>query len=84
MSSCATQTFSNLTQARFDCLVQKAASSGIVISGNEGQASKDGITLRWKFDPAQQTLDLQCMSAPFFLSCGDINGKIHDIVDSCP
>ena len=84
MSACATQTFENLTQARFDCLVQKAASSGIVISGNEGQASKEGITLRWKFDPASQTLELQCMNEPVFFSCGDINGKIHDIVDSCP
>jgi hypothetical protein len=84
MSACATQTFQNLTQARFNCLVQKAASSGIVISGNEGQASKEGITLRWKFDPTNQTLELQCMNEPFFFSCGDINGKIHDLVDSCP
>jgi hypothetical protein len=84
MSACATQTFQNFTQARFNCLVQKAASSGIVIGGNEGQASQDGLTLRWKFDPVNQTLDVQCMDAPFFLQCGTINGKIHDLLDSCP
>jgi len=84
MSDCATQTFQNFTPARFNCLVQKAAGSGIVIGGNQGQASKDGITLSWKFDPTNQTLDIQCLAAPFFLSCGTINGKIHDLIDSCP
>lgn len=41
MSACATQTFQPITQSRFDCLVQKAAASGIVITGIEGQTSKD-------------------------------------------
>jgi hypothetical protein len=84
MGACATQVFEDITQARFDCLVQKAGSNGIVINGNEGQASKDGITIRWKFDPASQILELQSMGAPFFLSCGDIASGVHDFVDSCP
>jgi hypothetical protein len=81
--ACANQTFENFTQARFNCLVQKAATSGIKIDQNEGQLSQDGITVRWKFDPDEHTLDIQCLDAPFFLSCGTINGKIHDLVDSC-
>ena len=82
--ACATQLFQQITQARFSCLLQKASNAGIAINGNEGEASKDGITLRWKFDPVSQTLELQCLDLPFFLSCGDVNGKIHDLVDSCP
>lgn len=84
MASCATQTFENFTQARFDCLVQKATSAGITVSGYDGTASRDSITIHWHFDPLAQTLQLQCTQYPFFLSCGDINGKIHDIVDECP
>jgi hypothetical protein len=84
MSSCATQTFTAITQARFDCLVQKAQSQGITISGNSGEATRDSITIRWAFDPAAQTLELQCTSAPFFLTCGTINHEVHDIVDACP
>jgi hypothetical protein len=84
MGACATQTFSGVTQARFDCLVQKAAAAGIAIAGDVGQASKDGITIRWQFDPAGQTLELQCTDSPFFLPCGTINAKIHDLVDACP
>ncbi len=83
MSACAVQTFQTVTQAHFDCLVQKASGWGIIISGIEGQSSKDGITVRWKFDPASQTLELQCLDSPFFLSCGLINNRIHDLVDSC-
>jgi hypothetical protein len=83
MASCATQVFSAITQARFDCLVLKAQGSGINITGNSGVQSKDGITIRWHFDPAGQTLELQCTDSPFFVPCGIINGKIHDIVDGC-
>ena len=84
MAACATQTFTGITQSRFDCLVQKAQAAGIAISGNSGVASQDGITIRWQFDPGAQTLELQCTGTPFFLSCGTINGEIHNIVDECP
>jgi hypothetical protein len=84
MSSCATQVFQGITQARFDCLVEKAKDAGITITGNAGEASQDGITIRWLFDPQKESLELQCTSSPFFLSCGTINGKIHDVVDECP
>ena len=84
MAVCATQIFTSITQSRFNCLVQKAQASGIAIAGNAGTASKDGITIRWQFDPVGQTLELQCTGTPFFLSCGTINGEIHNIVDECP
>jgi len=85
MGACATQTFTGITQAQFDCISQKAqAETGIVISGNTGSAGQDGITIRWAFDPVGQTLEIQCTASPFFVSCGTINGKIHDLVDACP
>jgi hypothetical protein len=83
MGSCATQTFSGITEGWFDCLTQKAADAGIVISGNEGQASRDGVTVRWKFTPSTGELELQCTGAPFFVGCGTVNAKIHDLVDGC-
>jgi len=83
MSACATQTFSGITQAGFDCLVTKADAAGITISGNSGEATKDGIRIRWLYSPEQQSLELQCLDSPFFISCGSINSKIHDMVDEC-
>lgn len=84
MGPCATQVFTGVTQARFNCLVEKAQTAGITIAGNVGQATQHGLTVRWSFDPINQVLELQCTEAPFFLSCGKINGKIHDLVDECP
>jgi hypothetical protein len=83
MSACATQGFDNVSQSVFNCLVQMAGSYGITISGNSGEASKDGFTVRWDYDPTAQTLQLQCTDSPWWAPCSTINGKIHDLVDGC-
>lgn len=52
--ACATQVFDNVTRERFNCLVQKAAASGITIDGDEGQTViKHGLVsaqISWNFD----------------------------------
>jgi hypothetical protein len=81
--SCAKQTFTGLTPDQFTSLTAKAAANGLSLSGNAGQASKDGFTVWWNYDPAAAVLEIQCLSAPFLVPCSTINGKIHDLVDSC-
>jgi hypothetical protein len=83
MSACAEQIFNGITNAHFICILGEAQAAGINISGNEGSASQDGITVAWAYDPTAQTLRIHCTSAPFFVPCGMINSKIHDIVDGC-
>ena len=85
MAACDPQTFANFTQARFDCLAQNAlAATGVHMSANEGEATKRGITLRWKFDPAAQTLEVQCLAHPFIVTCDFVNQKIQEMVSGCP
>lgn len=84
MAACPTQTFPDFTQDRFDRLVQAAAGIGVLISGTEGQTSYSGLTVRWKFDAASQSLDLQWMDAPPFLPCGVIDSKLQEMVTRCP
>ena len=83
MPTCDPQSFTGITQARFDCLKQKAAAAGIVINGDSGQANRDGIIIRWQFDPGAQTLQLQCLDHPFFLNCALVNGQLHSLVNGC-
>jgi hypothetical protein len=83
MSACATQVFNNVNASVWNCLVQKAAGYGITISGDSGEASKDGFTVRWDYDPNSGTLQLQCTDSPWWAPCSTINGKIHDLVDGC-
>jgi hypothetical protein len=83
MGSCAAQIFTNISSDQFACLVGKANAAGIAISGNVGNASKDGITIQWSFDAGANTLTIQCTSSPFLVPCGTINSKIDELVDSC-
>jgi hypothetical protein len=80
--SCAKQTFTGLTPDQFTALAAKGAASGLAVSGNQGQATKDGFKVTWNYDPTAGVLEIQCVSAPFLVPCSTINGRIHDLVDS--
>ncbi len=83
MSACASQKFSGVTPAQFDLLSRKAsATSGISFEGHTGSASHKGFTVIWDYDLTEQTLVIQCTASPFSVTCGSINQRIHDLVDS--
>jgi hypothetical protein len=84
MSGCPAQTFSGITQEQFACIAQKAqAASGVALSGNSGTASQSGLTITWNYDPAAQTLTIQCTDKPFFPTCGMIASQIESVVKGC-
>ena len=83
MSACASQTFSGVTPSQFESLTRKAsAAAGIPFEGPTGSCSRSGFTVIWDYDPEDQTLLIQCTESPFSVSCGSINQRIHDLVDS--
>jgi hypothetical protein len=82
--ACPPQTFANFSQDRFDRLVQAAAGNGIVLNGPEGQTTYIGITVRWKFDAAAQSMEIQCIDNAMMLPCGLIDAKLHEMVTRCP
>jgi hypothetical protein len=88
MAACAAQVFSGITEERFNCLVQKAAASGITIDGNQGQTvikhALVSAQLSWNFAAVSQTLTLQYLNPSFLAPCDKVNGLLHDLVDSCP
>lgn len=81
MAACATQTFSNVSPTAWSCITSKAAAQGLTISSNSGTISESGITIDYAYNPSAQTLQLTCTSKPFFISCGTVNGKIHELID---
>jgi hypothetical protein len=83
MSVCASQTFSGVTPAQFEALTRKASgAAGTKIEGTAGACSRDGFTVIWDYDPVEQRLMIQCTASPFQVTCGSINQRIHDLVDS--
>jgi hypothetical protein len=59
----------------------ESSGSGITISSNNGTISESGITIDYAYDSSTRTLQLTCTSKPFFISCGTVNGKIHELID---
>jgi hypothetical protein len=49
---------------------------GIRIDSDRGEASKRGFTLKWAYEPADETLQIQCLEKPFLTPCGVINSFI--------
>ena len=83
MSSCAKQSFNNFTPAAWNCIVQKAGQYGVKISSNSGSAGASGFKFAWNYNPGASTLDIQCTDKPFFITCSQVNSKIHEVIDGC-
>jgi len=65
MALCREQLFENITQVIYDSLKVKVKDkTGVVIDGNEGQASAQGYTVVYRFSPGASVLSLQCVAAP--------------------
>ncbi len=83
MSACAMLSYNNVTQAAWQCGIEKAASFGVEITSNTGTATKSGFTIAWNYNPDAQTLTLQCTDSPFFVPCSAINSQINNAVEQC-
>lgn len=59
------------------------AKAGIAILSDHGTADGHGIQLAYDYDAAGQTLTLQTLSKPFYLSEAVVDQKIHEFVEGC-
>jgi hypothetical protein len=83
MSACASQRFSGVTPAQFESLARKASAvAGVALEGRSGSCSRNGFTVIWDYDSTEHSLTIQCTASPFSVTCGSINQRIHDLVDS--
>jgi hypothetical protein len=54
---------------------------GIRIESDSGEASKKGFTLKWTYEPSEQTLQLHCSDKPFLILCVAVNDRIKGIAE---
>lgn len=73
------EVWNNVTPAQYDALVEKAQENGIPIVGESGQAQKMGVAVMWSY--ADETLTIQVMNAPFFISEETVAKDIAAMVD---
>lgn len=56
---------------------------GIRIDSAQGAASRRGFTLKWAYESHHETLRIQCLRKPFFVSCGRVNRRIQQMAQEC-
>jgi len=83
MSACAMLSYNNVTPTVWSCGVNAAAQYGVQITPNIGQATPDGFTIAWNYNPGAETLSIQCTDSPFWAPCGLISSKINDAIEAC-
>ena len=82
MGQCAAQVFSDISPAKWLAFKAKAASENITLNGDDGQITEQGFTFNWHYDATAASLTIQCMGHPFLVTCGEVNGKVHHLIDS--
>lgn len=80
MSQCPPITFEAMTPEKYASLLQTAQSQGLALTGNTGSTTYQGMTFTWNYDPATQSLTLQCTEKPIFIPCSMIESRIRGVV----
>ncbi len=83
MAGCTPQTFTGITAATLACLQAQGVAAGVPITGDTGTATTMGVTIRWSYDPASETLVIECTDAPFFVPCSVVHSRVSELIRSC-
>jgi hypothetical protein len=82
--ACSAVVFQGVSPTAFDCLKAKLQQEGVgPVTQDSGQITGDGVTITYNWSSVDQTLAVTVVSKPFFISCGDITGALHDAVIAC-
>jgi hypothetical protein len=78
--ACPPLTYTDITAEWMNAVIARITEAGYEAPGFEGQATMRGFTMAWKYDPEAQTLHIQCLNAPWFISCNMVNSRIDQYV----
>ncbi len=75
--------YENINPQRLAAIEARAQQElGISISGNEGTATKNGITISWVYDPQDQALTVGDTRKPWFVPESRIDEELTALVDA--
>ena len=75
-------TFRGITHAIFKLLRKRAAQNGISVSSQAGEAKKDGVTIQWNYDPSAESLEVECVHAPFWIDAALVNRELSKEIEA--
>ena len=75
--------YENITPPRLAAIETKAQHElGISIIGNEGTATKNGITISWVYDPSGQALTVGDTGKPWYVPESKIDEELTELVNA--
>jgi len=75
--------YENITPPRLAAIEARAQHDlGISINGNEGTATKNGITISWVYDPSGQTLTVGDTRKPWYVPESKIDEELMGLVNA--
>jgi hypothetical protein len=81
MSGNARETFRGITRAIFARLRKRASRVGIHVVSPKGEAVKDGVVIRWNYDPKAELLEVECR-APFWINSDRIQTNLRQEIEA--
>ncbi len=73
--------YENITAQQLAAIEARAQQElGVTISGNEGTATKNGITISWVYDPSGQTLTVGDTRKPWYVPESKIAEELTELV----
>jgi len=82
MSGCDQVTYNSVTPNVFECLKKKAEQYGVYIKEPTGYIDSHGIKGHYEWD-GERNLKIKVDDKPFYITCGQITGAIHDAIHDC-
>jgi hypothetical protein len=80
MSHCPEIVLSEITTEKYQSLLATAKSQGLDLTGQTGSTTFQGMDFTWSYDPAAQSLAIQCTNKPIFVPCSMIESRIRGLI----
>jgi hypothetical protein len=69
-----------ITREKYQSLVATAKAQGLDLSAETGSTTHQGMDFTWRYEPASETLTIQCTEKPIFVPCGMIESRIRSLM----
>ena len=74
--------FPNVSAGEWACIQQKAGDRGFALSSDSGELEQMGVTIRWTYDGAAQTLTFTTVNKPVFVPQSMVEAQLRNLIDS--
>jgi hypothetical protein len=84
MAACKPVTFTAVSRLKFKAIRARiyAQADKTEVLGDTGTAEGRGMKATWAYDEKAQTLTVQCVRKPFWMSDGFVKDKMQALVES--